>query len=100
MGAAYQPIYSRLARPTKHDLAYQLREPGKTHWLRPRFQCYDEFRRRSAATAHKTSHVAFVDIAAYYENINHAYLESMLNESGVAGDVVRASSWTCSAGGR
>ncbi|MGE3138443.1 MAG: reverse transcriptase domain-containing protein [Thermoleophilia bacterium] len=89
LGLAYPKIYAAVGGSRgRLDLAYQLRKPGEVRWLRPRFECYDQFRRRSAAIAHKHPYVVFVDVAAYYENINLSYLDSQLRAMGVAPDAV------------
>lgn len=75
--------------PGPIDLAYQINDAGATAWLRNRFKCWDDFRRRSLTLLDSgvTTMIA-ADITGFYDHISLKILFSDLREAGGSEDAI------------
>lgn len=83
LGACYPAIYERLKwSQGLYDFSYVLAAPAETKWIKSRFKNFENFRIASEQILKQTRYVVFLDVSAYYENINLGALSSVLRDVG------------------
>ena len=92
LGAFHEQIWTVIGWSQGNpDISCQLRQaPNKIDWVYSGFRPWREFQKKSlAALASDVRYVVFTDISAFYENIDLAYLNSILLQAGVDQDLLR-----------